>query len=237
MDIETQTPVQEQLPQIRRIAGLDDIPRVIPPKEALPTPQKIKPTPEKRYLIRFFMIGFLFLGILGFETSIIYRYDKLNKRLYQISSSLKTRITSLQNKLQYTKKLNNKVITSRKGLVKNYLELGSQHRILQYKMDNYKGISIAKSSRINILEGDLRVAYARVEAVGVQNEVLATKLREREGYIRELTSKLINSIGEQEILVNENLRLKEDIDRLSKELVGLKESIQAKPLEDKDANK
>lgn len=242
MDIETQTSIQEQLPQIRRISKLDDIPRVIPPRQILPPERKIKTPKRGRYFIKYFVL--IIIVLLFLESFLVLvginRYNKLYKlheRLYQISLSLNDRITALQQKLQYANKLNDKLVASRKGLIKDYLELGSQYKILQFKMDDYRNISMAKSSKIDTLEGNLAVAYARVEAAGVQNEILAKDLKEKGEYIRELTSKLINNIGEQEILVSENLRLKEERERLAKELTGLKESIQAGPMEDKDANK
>lgn len=209
MDIETPVfPAAEQLPQIRRIARLEDIRKVIPPR------REVRPPGKPKILFRFFVIGLLFFGILGFELAVIRRYDKLNKRLYQISVSLKDKIAMLQNKLQYAGKIRSKLIASRTGVVKGYFNLASQHKILQFKMDDYRNLSLAKSAKINIIEGDLRVAYARIEAVKVQNGVMAKGLEKKDEYIRELTSKLINSIGEQELLVNENLRLKEEIETL-----------------------
>lgn len=239
MDIETST--QEQLPQIRRITKLEEVQRHIPAKPTLlPPKEKIKLTREPKSLIRFIIIGLLFFGILGFELAIIYKYDRLNKRLYQVSISLKDRLTKLQHNLQYTNKIKDKLFTSRKDLVGNYLELGREFKILQFKMDNYKeisrNISLAKSSKINLLEGDLRVAYARIDATKVQNEILAKELRDKGEYIREMTTKLINSIGEQELLLNENLRLKGECERLLTEVETLKAHTETLPSEDKDVN-
>lgn len=241
MDIETSiSTTQEQLPQIRRIAKLEEVQRVIPPKPALPPEKKIKPPERPKYFIRFFILGLLFFGILGFELAVIYRYDRLNKRLYQVSVSLKDRLANLQHNLQYTNKVKDRLLNSRKGLVRNYLELGGEFKILQFKMDNYKGISknisLSKSSKINLLEGGLRVAYARIEAMKAQNEVFAKELNDKGDYIRELTTKLINSIGEQELLLNENLRLKEECERLSEEILTLRARGETLPSEGKDVN-
>lgn len=224
MDI--QTPIQEQLPQIRRIAKLDDVRRVTPPREVRPPEKKIIPIQKPRAGLTFFIIGLLFFLILGFELAVIYRYDKLNKRLYQISLSLKDRIVKLQNKLHYANKTVDKLVTSRKGLIRGYLNLGADYKILQYKIGDYGTISMAKSSKINNLEGELRVLNARIQAAGAQNEVLANELRGRDEHIRELTAKLINSIGEQELMIDENLRIKEEIAILKTQSVEVKDASQ-----------
>lgn len=208
MDIETPTAATEQLPQIRRISRLEDVRRTIPTK---PTPKPVKEikTPHKpRSSLRFFIIGLLFFAVFGVELAFIYRYDKLYKQLLGISTVLKDRTVALQNKLQYTNKINNKLITSRSRLINNYFNLISLNKTLQFKMNDYRGVSLAKSSKIALLEGSLRVTYARIEAMKLQNEMLVRELGEKSEYIRELTSKLINNINEQERLVNENLQLK-----------------------------
>lgn len=216
MDIETPVTATEQLPQIRRISRLEDVRRVVPPKPVVPPRKEIKPPQKPRLSLRFFIIGLLFFGILGVEWAIIYKYDKLNKRLLQVSTILKNRVVVLQNRLQYANKINNKIIASRSRLINNYFNLASQYKTLQFKMDDYRDISLAKLSKIDMLGGNLRVAYAQIEAVKVQNEVLARELGEKAEYIRELTAKLINSIGEQEFLVNENLQLKKEIETLKR---------------------
>lgn len=211
MDIETPTAAAEQLPQIRRIAKLEDVRRVIPQKPTPPPVKEIKLPQKPRLSLRVFIIGLLFFVVFGVELAFIYRYDMLYKRLLRVSTVLKNRTVVLQNKLQYTNRINNKLSTSRRRLISNHFNLASQYNTLQFKMDDYKGISLAKSSKIDLLEGDLRVAYAQIEAVKVQNEILAGELGEKSEYTRELTSKLINNINEQERLVNENLQLKKEI--------------------------
>lgn len=235
--METQIPVQEQLPQIRRITRLDDVRRVIPPKQVPLPEKKIKPPQRSMTTPTFFIIGLLFLGVLGFELAVIYKYDKLNKRLYEISVSMKNRIATLQGRLRHADEIRDRLAASRIGWIRNYLDLDSQNKILQYKIDNYGTLSMAKSSKIDALEGWMRVLNARIEAVDAQNEVLAKELNGKNEYIRELTAKLINSIGEQELLINENLRLKGEYERLSKELAILNEQIEAQSAEVKDVNK
>lgn len=219
MDIEI--PVQEQQPQIRRVTRLEDIRRGAQPIPAIPPERKIKPLQKPRTYIRIFILGLLFFGILGFELAIIHRYDELNKQLYSISLKLKDKISVLQNRLQHTNKIRDKLTASRSGLIRDYFNLTSQNKILQFRMDKYRNISgrisSAKLEKIDLLAGSLRVAYAKVEAVKVQNEVLTKELMKRDEYIRGLTSKLINNIGEQELIVNENLQLKKEVEALKRQ--------------------
>lgn len=233
---------QEPLPEIRRITRLDDIPKIIQPRTILPQLKKEIPSKKPVWLYRYLVIGLLIVSIIGFGLAIvaINRNDKLTKRLYKISVSLKNELTAVQYKLQHTIKLRDKLVSSRKGLVRNYLWLGPQYRILSFKMADYKEmhkkISLGRLYKINLLEGDLRVAYAKIEAVKVQNELLTEKLNERDIYIKELTSKFITNISEQELLVNENLRLKGESERLSKETMDLKESQKMSSAEAKNVN-
>lgn len=212
MDLETQ--LQEQLPQIRRVARLEDIRRVIPPKPQIPPIKEIRAPKRSRFAIRFLITAILFFGILGFQLFVIHRHAALNKQLYQISVKLKERIAVLQEKLHYTHKINNKLSDNRKRLIRNYFNLSAQSKILQFKIDNFRDISSAKSAKVDLLEGDLRITYTKAEALKVQNEVLAKELENRDTYIRELTAKLINNIGEQELLINENLRLKGEVETM-----------------------
>lgn len=251
MDIETPIEIkQEQLPQVRRITRLDQIPKVIPtgtagmPRTPRAIPQavkKITPSEKSRSPLRYYLIGLIIFGIISLELAIIYRYDTLNRRLYNISVSLKDRLAVSQHAFRHADKINIKLVNSRSGLIGNYMKLGSQYRILQFRIDNYKEIfgllSLAKSSKIDALEGDLRVAYARIGAVDAQNELLSKKIAGRDESINELTSKLIKNIGEQSALVKENLRLTEEYDELSKELQVVKENTAVILLEGEDANK
>lgn len=239
MDIDAELDIkQEQLPQVRQVTRLDEIPKVLPPRPILPVPKKTPIPLKPKSFLRYYLIGLIVFGIIGLELTIIYRYDTLNKRLYNISASLKNKLNILQHKYQHSNKINAKLADSRIGLISNYTKLGSQYRILQFKLDNYKEssryISLAKLSKINILKTNLRVSNAHVDAVDVKNELLSKKLLEIDGYINELTSKLITNIGEQEALVNENLRLKKESERLSNELQVLKGNIKAATSEEKN---
>lgn len=211
MDIQTSIQ-QEQLPQIRRVATLDDVRRIVLPKK------EMIPLQKSRARITSVVIGSLFFLVFGIELWFIYRYDKLNKRLYEIALSHKGRAMSLHKELKHTHKIVDKLVLSRKGLISNYLKMRSGNMILQYKIGNFKTISLAKSSMLDNLEGSLRVLNARIEAMDVQNEVLTNELKKKEEHIKELTAKLMDSIDEQEALVNENLMLKKQLAQQSAEV-------------------
>lgn len=240
MDIKTElkTPEvqQRRFPEIRQIKTLDNIPRIISPKPILTAEKIIKLPQKKSNFIRFVIMGLVFFGILGLELAIIYRYGKLNKRLYAISVSHKNRAATLQKKLLDTSKIRDKLIASRHALVRNYSNFVSQNKISQFKLDNYKNISKGKLSKINILKGDLRVYNARIEAAKAQNEILIDEVKKKDGYINELTLKLVNNIGGQELLVNENLYLKSEVEKLIYELSTQKVEGKTQTMEDKDAN-
>jgi len=219
--MDTEAPIittQTQLPQVRRVSRLDDIKRVVPPqKTALPQVTTVQEN-KKNHIIFYLIIGAIFFGIFGFELAVIYKYDKLNKKLYQISLSLKNQLNTLQNKLQYANQQKKTLSENRKAVIADYMVLRENYK-------NFKGASLAekanyendlssKTSSINILEGELRVANAQVEAVRAQNDLLSSELNDKIAYVEKLTTKLVSNINEQAALLKENLDLKAKYDQL-----------------------
>jgi hypothetical protein len=241
--MDTETPIytaQPQLPQVRRVSKLDDIKRVIPPKrDALPT---IKIPHEKRRssLVVFSIVGVLFLGIFGFELAIIYKYDKLNKKLYDISANWKDRAKILQDRVEYLSRNKEILGKSRKILQDNYLLLNLKNRSLQSKMtvekNNYENLLAKKMDFIGKLEGDIRVANAQVEAKKAQNDLLSSQLIEKNNYIEKLTAKLVNAINEQAALLNENIKIKARCDQLI-QFLSEKSAQEKKPGDNENVNK
>lgn len=237
--MDTQTPqstVQEQPPQIRRISRLDELRRVVPPKPAAEPAKKII-TPKKRIgLIIFLTAGIIFLAIFGFELTVIYKYDKLNKRLYQISSSLKKDKIALLRKLSRANQIKVLLRDNQRILQTGFLSLASRHKVLQFKMEKdkayYESILLSDSAKIRMLEGDMSVLDARITASNAQNEVLAEELKKRNEYIKELTNKNISGIERQKLLVQENLTLKKRCAILIRRLVAM----QPQKAEGKDVN-
>lgn len=221
MDVKNQTEtVQYELPQIRRIRTLHEVKR-IEPSRVLPPPIKEKPRLPK-VSIKLILIGLVFFSILGLELAIIYRYDKLNKRLYQISVSLKDRLTQTTRELTQSDRVKSHIAKSRNNLLHAYHNQNSLYSKLQFKQNNYKTILAAKTSLLGVIQGDLRVAVAHVEALKTQQEVLVTQIKEKSERISQLTAQLLDNIGEQELLVNKNLKLRKDYDRLTRELANIK---------------
>lgn len=217
--VETRDIKQDQLPQIRRISKLDDLRQVLPPKTTFSLEKKPTIPPKHRNLIPLAAAGVIFAAIFSFELGVIYKYDKLNKRLYQISVSHKNEAAGLQKTLQYVSKSKEILGSNRRLLLKNYTALSSRQKILQFNMQkdriNYEGMLQAKINIVNTLEGDLRVASARIESVNAQNELLQIEVNSKNEYVKQLTEKLVHNIDQQKILVNENLRLKQNLDQLS----------------------
>lgn len=235
--LETKKINQSRSPEIRQLSTLDNIPRIVSPKPILTAEKVIKPPQEKSNIIKFFIIGLLVFGILGLELAIIFRYDKLNKRLYKISMSHKNRAAVLQKKLMGFNRIRDTLIASRRGLFKSYTSVASQNKILQFKLNNYKNISEEKLSKIDILKGDLRVYDARVGAVNAQNELLKNEVKKKDEYISELTAKLVGNIKEQETLLIENILLNTEIEKLTYELKTPRTARKTRFVEDRDANK
>lgn len=227
MDVKSQVEtVQEQLPQIRRVITLDEIKRIEPPK-ILPQPLKKEPIKRKPDLpklsVKIFLIGLIFFAVLGVELAIIYRYDKLNKRLYQISISLKDRLMQINRELKQVNRVKTKITKNRNNLLQAYRQRGFLYDRLQFKENDYKRLLISKASWSGVVQGDLRVAIAQIEALKVQRELLASQVREKDERIRQLTTQLLNNIGEQELLINENLKLRKERDQLTVELTAIRD--------------
>lgn len=214
--------VQEQLPQIKRITTLDEVKR-IKPSRLLPPPAKKGPGIPK-VSIKLFLIGLLFFSIVGLGLAIftIYRYHKENKRLYQTSVTLKNEFLQTRRELKKTNEVKNHIVKSRNSLLQAYRERSSLYDKLQLKENSYKTLLTAKASWIGTLQGNLRVATAQIEALKVQRDLLASRAEEMGEQIYQLTTQLLNNIDEQELLVNENLKLREEREWLARELFAIK---------------
>lgn len=208
--------IQEKLPQVKGITTLDEI-KVIEPAEILqPKPKEIPI--QRKVSVKLLLAGLLFFSILSVELAIIYRYDRLNKRLYQISVSLKDKLVQTRNELRQSNRVKTQVLKNRDSLLAAYRERDLSYNKLQLKEEGYKKILTAKTSWLEIFQGELRVLTAQVEALKVQQEILSGQVKQRDADINQLTVRLINNIGEQELLVNKNLKLQEERDELAKEL-------------------
>lgn len=243
MDVETPVETgnkrQEQLPQIRRIAKLDDIRRVIPAKPIIPLEKRIIHPKQSINYSLFILIG-IFLAVFAFELAVIYRFDKLNKRYYRIALSHKNTAIDLKSRLEHADRLKNALADNRQLLVKVHLMLASKYKILQFNIDknksDYENMLSQNKNTISLLEGDLRVASAKAEAVVVQNELLTQEINRKNEYLKELTDRLLYNIEQQKILVNENLKLKEVPALSNKESVQIGVFKDNKPMEEKNVN-
>lgn len=222
----TETPIytmQTQIPQVRRVSKLDDVKRVLSSKKNITAELKVSPEKKHRHLIVYLIIGIVFFGVFAFELAVIYKYDKLNKRLYQISVSLKNKVSSVQNKLQYANKQKEILGANKRAMSENYQILSSNHKLLKLNLvdvkNNYENLLAQKSGTISLLEGDMRVINAQSEAVKAQNELLSKELTDKNIYIEELTGKLVTNITQQENLLNENLKLKGECDRITQQVL------------------
>jgi cell division protein FtsB len=241
--MDTETPIatpQTQLPQVRRVSKLDDVKRVVPQQKiALP---RVTNTPEqkKSHLVFYLIMGAVFLGVFGFELAVIYKYDKLNKKLYQISVSLKSQVANLQDKLQYVNKQKKILGINRKAVIEDYMILSSSYKNFKAsalkEKTNYENDLSKKTGSISSLEGDLRVANAQAEAVRAQNELLSNELNDKMAYIEKLTTKLVSNINEQAALLKENLDLKARYDQLMQALAA-QPVVEAKTGENSNGNK
>ena len=203
---------QEQVPPVKPAVTLDNVPRVRAPGTVVLGPDAEKPFRRGRGIFKYFLIGLVFLLVAGNEGVVIYKYSKAN-------TALRANVNGLQAELIRVTAIKDKSLAANKELKTGNLELNSRNSSLLAKIDDYQTISMVKDSRIRVLEGDGRVAAARVEAGKAQNMVLTNELKDYGEYIRELTAKLVNSLGEQEILVNENLRLEQVNKHLNDRLV------------------
>ena len=193
---------QKQPPQVKPTVTLDGIPRVRAPKKLTLTPDKEKTHRRRNAIIKYVLIGLVFLLAAGYEGMIIYKYHKLN-------TALRENVGRVQSELTRVTAVKDEALQTNEKLTAVNLELNNRNNSLSAEIDDYRAISAAKDSRIGALEGDLRVAQARVEAGMAQNMILTNEAEDYGAYIRELTSQLVNSLGEQEMLVNENLRLEQ----------------------------
>lgn len=220
--------LQEQQPKIRRITTLDEVKRLEPSK-APPPPVKKEPG-IPGVLIRLLLIGLVVFSIVGMGLVIIYRYDKLiifrydelNKRLHKRSVFLKDKLMRTNRELEQVGRVKDHMTKNRNSLLQAYREHNSQLNRLQSKENSYKSLLKAKASWLGMLNGDLRVATAQIEALKVQRELLMEQIKERDKRIRELRTQLLNNIGEQELLVNEVIKLREEMERSLKLLPSKK---------------
>jgi len=239
---------QKNLPKVRRISTLGQI-RQFPPPTTPPGKPKTQQV-KKKIPRRIILIGLVFFSVLGIELAIIYKYNNLNKRLYKIAELWKIKATDRGNKLtqakaqlkqadiqlKYADIAKRHIAKDRNMLLKAYRKRNGQinrlalkFAVLQYKEKNYRLLLKAKNALLGIfktnletLQGNTRVTKARIKALKTQRDILAAQDRKKAKRIRELTTQLLNNIGEQELLVNKNIKLKAEYTAIKKTIARYK---------------
>lgn len=209
-------------PRVKTVSTLRDL-KPTELKKTVPLSIK-KESVLKKSPYRFILLGLVFLSVAGMILSIITisRYDKLNKRLYQVSLLNKNKYLEAQGRLDQSDKITSKITENRNKLLNAYRMSNLDNTKFQVKENGYKSLLASKSLSLNTTKGDFRIASAQLEALKVQQELLVNQLKEKNEQVHQLTVWLLNHITEQEQLAKDNIKLSKECKDLKETIINIK---------------
>ncbi len=220
----TPPPIRE-LPQVRKISTLAEL-----QPTSTPVVQAVASKSTQKGKGRFIswgliLVGTMLFGALGLALFTINRLDQSNKeysalyqRIYQISLAQKSKIASLEGKLQFLGKVRDRLAFSRGQVMNGYRRRSAQYQdqksqflALKDKEKAYQRLLAAKTALAGIVQADLSLASAKFEAMQAQQKVLIAQVNEQTARVGELTSNLLKNINERKSLLRKNLMLRQEL--------------------------